>query len=194
MCICVTLFICIAHRRLHKIGNNSGRVCSSSKPQGYSVTFRVISALRKFTSSHKVHYGNVIKTIRCRLCVSCSQRNFSMIRYSDSIIRRTAGEGNTALHYIFTFLFFDYSHICLFRYGYIQSKIALCRADTFQYAELRYRVSEPCTIARIHCKRMELSFSPAASRQILKTTDSETEEAARTKKHLAEEKQGLRGA
>jgi len=35
---------------------------------------------------------------------------------------------------------------------------------------------------------MELSFSPAASRQILKTTDSETEEAARTK-HLAEEKQ-----
>jgi len=39
--VCVTLFVCIAYRRLHKIGNNSGRICSSSKPQGYSVTFRV---------------------------------------------------------------------------------------------------------------------------------------------------------
>lgn len=49
--------------------------------------------------------------------------------------------------------------------------------------ELRWCcISELCTIVRIYCKRMGVSFSPAASRQILKTTDSETEEAV-GKKH-----------
>jgi len=48
--------------------------------------------------------------------------------------------------------------------------------------KLQYCVSGLCMIGRIPWKCTEVSFSPAASRQILKTTDSETEEAAETKK------------
>lgn len=93
------------------------------------------------------------------------------------------------------FLFFhEYTSIYIFQlfvcilhstHGYIESKIALCHADTSQggIAILCKRAVHRSVVSTASGK---VSFSPVAS-QILKTTDSEAQEATGRRKSIGEE-------
>lgn len=86
--------------------------------------------------------------------------------------------------YIFQ-LFASFSYFSLSIRGYIESKIALCHADTSQggIAILYKRAVHRSVVSTANGK---VSFSPVAS-QILKTTDSKAREATGRRKSIGEE-------